>query len=93
MTVRELQKLNNLKGELIYAGNKLKVYHNKKNTSVNNQATNQSSAKHLVYTVKSGDTLLAIALKHQTTVSVIKRINNKRSDLIFPGDKLKIPGK
>jgi LysM repeat protein len=44
----------------------------------------------LEYLVKSGDSLFVIAQKHGTTVELIKRINNLKSDFIKPGDKLKI---
>ncbi len=91
MTVREIQKLNNLQGDLLYAGNKLKVYQNKNNSNVPKQKNPKSAEQNNIYTVKSGDTLSGIALKHKTTVTAIKTLNNMRSDLIFPGDKIQIP--
>lgn len=44
------------------------------------------------YTVKKGDTLNKIAQKHGTTVSALKRANSLRSNKIYVGHKLKIPG-
>jgi LysM repeat protein len=41
-----------------------------------------------IYTVKSGDSLSAIASKYKTTVDSIKRANKLKSDLIKPGQKL-----
>jgi len=42
------------------------------------------------YIIKPGDTLFGIAKKHNTTISLIKKINNLKSDIIYPGKKLKI---
>lgn len=45
-----------------------------------------------VYVVKKGDTLLEIALDHNTTVKELVRLNNiKNPDLIYPNQKLKVP--
>jgi len=46
--------------------------------------------KDIAYKVEPGDTLGAIAKKHNTTVELIKRSNNLESDLIRPGKRLKI---
>jgi LysM repeat protein len=43
------------------------------------------------YTVRSGDTLIAIAQKFDVTVDQIRDANNLSSDLIHVGDKLLIP--
>lgn len=49
------------------------------------------SAKTVTYTVKSGDTLSAIAQRHDTTVSAIVKLNGiANPDLIFPGQQLRI---
>ena len=42
------------------------------------------------YTVKSGDTLSGIATKYKTTVPNIKKLNKLTTDMIKPGQKLKI---
>ena len=43
------------------------------------------------YTVSSGDTLFGLASRFNTSVSAIKSLNNLTSDVIFVGQKLKIP--
>ena len=47
----------------------------------------------VLYTVRRGDTLSAIARKHSTYISVIKKLNHLRSDVVRIGQKLVIqPG-
>ena len=43
------------------------------------------------YTIKAGDTLGAIASKHNTTVDLLRRSNNIKKDIIIPGKTLKLP--
>ncbi len=44
-----------------------------------------------MYTVKSGDTLGHIALRHRVDVADIKAVNNMNSDLIRIGQKIRLP--
>jgi lipoprotein-anchoring transpeptidase ErfK/SrfK len=44
----------------------------------------------IVYTVQSGDSLYVLAQKNHTTVDFIKKINDLKSDNIYPKMKLKI---
>jgi LysM repeat protein len=46
-----------------------------------------------LHTVKSGDTLIRIAVANHTTVKAIRAANNLKSDRITVGQKLKIPAK
>ncbi len=43
------------------------------------------------YTVRSGDSLAAIARRHRTTADLIRRMNRLPGDVIHPGQKLRIP--
>jgi len=45
-----------------------------------------------IYEIKKGDTLGKIAKKYGTTVSLLKKSNGLKSDLIRPGMKLKVSG-
>lgn len=44
------------------------------------------------YTVKSGDTLAAIARRIDTSIDELKAVNGIRGHLIYPGQKLLVPG-
>lgn len=44
------------------------------------------------YVVQPGDTLYLIALRFDTTIEALMRVNNLESDLIFPGQILQIAG-
>ena len=43
------------------------------------------------YTIKPGDSLSKIAKKFYTTVSLLKKSNNLKTDVIRAGDKIKVP--
>src|SRR5690606_14242778 len=65
------------------------------NTGDNKQSTSSSgnAPSPKIYTVKKGDTLSHIAKKYGTTVKKLVDLNNiKNPDLIYPGQKIKLPG-
>lgn len=102
MSVAQLKKLNNLTSDFIYVSQKLKVT----GTAVTKNTTSTTSTKSSTvkttsastktasktYTVSSGDSLGAIAVKYDMSVSTLKTLNNLNSDLIFVGQKLKVSG-
>jgi len=55
-------------------------------------APKASNDRVFTYTVRSGDTLGKIAARFGSTVEEIKKLNNKRSAHIVPGEKLRIVG-
>jgi LysM repeat protein len=59
-----------------------------KNAGSKNNKKDSGGKKY--YTVKSGDTLSTIARKHTTTVAQLKKLNKLKSDVIHPGDKLRV---
>ncbi|MEK5427785.1 C40 family peptidase [Cytobacillus sp. FSL R7-0680] len=97
MTVKALVDLNNLKGDLIFPGQALKVNSSSSSNSGNasskpsngsNGSSGNSNSKKDTYVIQPGDTLSGIAKKTNTTVSNLKKWNQLSSDLIFAGKKL-----
>lgn len=43
------------------------------------------------YTVRAGDTLYSIAVKQNTTVEALQRVNNLRSLYVYTGQRLRLP--
>jgi LysM repeat protein len=86
-TVKTLKKLNNLKSDMIYAGQTLKVSGSGKVPS-NSKGTSESNTT--TYKVKKGDTLYSIAKRYNTSVSKLKTSNNLISDRIYVGNLLKV---
>jgi len=61
-----------------------------KSTSTKSKSTAKKSTGSSTHTVAKGDTLYGLALKNKTTVAKIKAANGLTSDLIRPGQKLKL---
>ncbi|MGQ3384326.1 LysM peptidoglycan-binding domain-containing protein [Glutamicibacter sp. TV12E] len=88
-SVSELKKLNGLKSDVIIAGKTLKVSGN----SSSSKSTKGGSSGTTTYTVKNGDTLSAIASKHNMSLSSLLSKNDiSASKVIYPGNKLKVNG-
>lgn len=97
ISVSNLKSWNNLKSNVIYVGQKLKVSSQKAAAASKNKVQTMSvPAKKTTasgsYIVKSGDSLGLIAVKYATTVAALKKLNGLKSNLIFAGQKLKVPG-
>ncbi|GBG94516.1 muramidase [Ligilactobacillus salitolerans] len=101
--VDQLRAWNNLQGDIIYVNQELvvgqkaaqttpvktqKVNQNQPAATQQNKQTTAGSS----YTVKSSDSLWAIAHQHNMTVAQIKKLNNLTSDLITVGQKLQLSG-
>ncbi len=82
VSIASVQKLNNINGNKIIIGQELKI---PKSSDV---SSNQS--KDGYHIVDNGETLYSIAIKYNTSVQKIKKINNLSSSKIIVGQKLKV---
>jgi LysM repeat protein len=105
MKTSELKALNDLEGDSLRVGQKLKVAGSKKPTSNSSGASASSrttgsstggsssettSGKGGTYKVQDGDTMYSIARKFGLSVDSLKNINGRASDTIRPGETLKL---
>jgi LysM repeat protein len=81
LSVTQLRALNSLKSNLIRPGQVLRL----QTAAVN------KPAPLAVYTVRSGDTLGAIAGRAGVSVAVLRRANGLSGSLIRPGQRLRVP--
>ena len=100
LSVAQLKSMNGLSSDMIYPGQKLTVKTGASSTSsttssantntgtTTNPVTNTQTSNASSYTVKSGDSLWAIANKHGLSVSQLKNMNGLTSDVIYPGKQL-----
>lgn len=87
VSISELKKWNNIKGNTIQAGKKLKIYSDKKVIVKSESKSNNDGT----YTVKSGDSLFSISKQFPgVSIEDIKKWNDISGDSIQPGMKLKI---
>lgn len=90
VTINELRNWNGLTSDVIFPGQSLLLKPNGSSAST----PNTNSANTTTYTIKSGDTLTAIAKNYQTTVSQLLRLNTaiKNENQLFVGQKITVPG-
>ena len=81
-TVAILKELNNLNTNLLQVGQVLKL------PSGGTTSSNQSGN---TYTVQSGDSLWSIANRYNTTVAILKELNNLNTNSLQVGQVLKLP--
>ncbi len=83
MSVTQLKRLNNLSGNLIRVGGKLRV-------SEQTQSSAQSSKDSKWYRVRNGDSLWSIAQRFRVTVTDLKDLNNLTASVIRAGRMLMV---
>ena len=74
LTVAQLKRINDLNGNRIYVGQKLRL----------------RDAGTRVHIVESGDALWEIAKGYGISVDELKRLNEMKSDRIYPGQELRL---
>ena len=96
ISLQELKSLNNLNSDLIFAGQVLKVsgqVSSSQSSTNTSQSSNQTQTSgNGTYTVKAGDSLYRIAVSHNISLQELKNLNNLSSNLIMPGQVLKVSG-
>ncbi|WP_415587081.1 LysM peptidoglycan-binding domain-containing protein, partial [Liquorilactobacillus mali] len=98
VSVANLKSWNSLSSNIIYVGQSLKVSNSSSQasgssssaSSSSNSNSGSSSSSTSTYTVKSGDSLWAIANKYGISVANLKSWNSLSSDTIYVGQSLKV---
>lgn len=98
ISVKQLKQWNNLKSDRISINQKLIVYSSgapmAKGSQSSNTPATTTSGGYVIYTVKSGDTLTAIAKKFSVKVDQLRKLNNLNNKSVLKiGQKLKIKKK
>ena len=82
VSIASIQQLNNISGNKIIAGQDLKI--------PQSTGTTSQKSKDGLHTVENGETLYSIAIKYNTSVQKIKKLNSLSSSKIIVGQKLKV---
>ena len=87
ISIDELKSFNNLSSNNIQRGQTLQIPEGSSNSASKNAISAKTSITHKV---SSGETLSSIAMKYDCTIKELKKWNNKTSDKLNLGDKLKV---
>lgn len=82
--VSDIKQWNNLDGDIIFVGQKLKLY------PPENLVKKKKTEKSKVHIVEEGETFSIIAEKYNLKVSDLKEWNDLESDIIYPGQELRL---
>jgi LysM repeat protein len=88
-SIQELKKSNKLRTDIIKINQVLQV----PSPAIKPAPVKAKMGTGTYYTIVRGDSLSKIAKKHGITISNLKKLNNLKSDLIFPGQKLMVSEK
>ena len=86
ITVDDLKRANNLSSNALIVGNELIIPKKKDETGIDEEMN-----MYINYKVEKGDTLYKIANKYNTSVNIIKDVNNLTTDNLTINQVLKIP--
>ena len=85
--VYKLKALNHLDRDVIHVGQKLRL---RPAAPARSTLADDHDEEPREYTVRRGDTLSKIALRFDVGLSFLRQLNNLKSDLIRPGQKLRL---
>ena len=88
VSVSDLREWNNITGDKIMVGQKLKIYSDGKIVEKKETKTKEKKTKATSHTVQEGENLTLIAEKHGITVEDLMDWNDLENDVIVPGQKL-----
>lgn len=91
--VDDIKDWNNLQSSKIYAGQKLRIYVEKKENKTNIAKVDNLKSDNQIIVVRSGESLYLIAQNYNVSVYDIIKENNLSSDVVYPGQKLILPKK
>ena len=83
ISVSEIKRLNNLTSDTLQIGQVLKLSESSSDDSNIGDTT--------TYIVKKNDTLYGIASKYNTTVDILKRLNNLTTNTLYIGQEIIVP--
>lgn len=92
VSYKDLMKWNNLTTTLIFPGDVLKIKGGSPSGNSSGSSTSGGNKGITTYTVKKGDSLWKISRQFGITIAQLKSLNNLRSDVIYPGQKLTVKG-
>ncbi|MGH1428424.1 MAG: LysM peptidoglycan-binding domain-containing protein [Arenicella sp.] len=84
--LKQLKQWNNLKSNVAYKGQRLRVSPKQSSSSKNSSPTHSI----ISYKVKRGDTLSGIADKYSDSMSAIRKRNKLKSSNVYVGQRLKV---
>ena len=90
LTVEELKELNDLPSEELSIGQSLQVQKEEKVLSYDNPELDDSDSVFIDYVIKQGDTIYGVSKKFNVSVADILEWNNKTSNTLSVGEKIKI---
>lgn len=92
ITVRSIASANRLRSDRLRVGQRLILTVPNVERAPIIASSSTSSSRHVIYTVKAGDTLGAIARRYGVQVSALRTTNRIRGNTIRAGQRLRIPG-